>query len=135
MKPLTSQLLKWELARERFQIEDRFPPRQPHQEKHIREILSNILQTEVPEEPMLPPIIVERWPLIAGRQLALHVRPAQMKNTTLTFYADHPGWLAESRRLPKMQILKKIVSIGGLPEIKEIRFQLDPAIRTGQPRK
>lgn len=132
MKQSNDQLLKWELARERFRIEDRFPPRELHPEKYIGDILSDILKTDKNETEanLLPCVISDRWPVIAGEQLAQHVHPSHLKNGFLYLQADHPGWLAELRRLPKTQLLKKIASIPGVPEIKDLRFQLDPAIRT-----
>ncbi|MFA7257335.1 MAG: DUF721 domain-containing protein [Kiritimatiellales bacterium] len=132
MKQPNNRQLKWELARERFGIENRFPPPEKRPEKHIRDILDGILKIEKDdtEAVSLPEIIVNRWPVIAGEQLVKHVRPAYVKKGILYLYADHPGWLAESRRLPKAPLLKKFAAVSGVPKIKDIRFQLDPAIRT-----
>ena len=58
----------------------------------------------------------------------------QMFNGFLYLYADHSGWLAEFRRLPKAPLLKKIRSIPNIPEVRDIRCQLSPDIRT-HPRK
>jgi hypothetical protein len=132
MKKPNNNQLKWELARERFQIEDRFPPPERHPEKCIGDILAGILKIEKneAEAALMPEAITDRWALIVGEQLAKHIRPSHIKNEYLYLYADHPGWLAELRRLPKAHLLKKIKSISGSPEIKDIRFQIDPAIRT-----
>lgn len=132
MKQPNDNQLKWELTRERFHIEDRFPPPQRHPEKCIGDILSGILRIEKDEAEvaLLPEIITERWPVIVGDQLAKHVSPSHIKGGFLYLNADHPGWLAELRRLPKAQLLKKIAAIPELQEIKDIRFQLDPAIRS-----
>jgi predicted nucleic acid-binding Zn ribbon protein len=132
MKQTNDQSLKWELDRERFRIEDRFPPPERHPERRISDILTGLLRKEDAEDIVLPDVIAERWPVIAGEQLASHVRPSHLKNGILYLQADHPGWLAELRRLPKAGLLKKIASIPDIPEIKDIRFQLDPAIRTGR---
>jgi predicted nucleic acid-binding Zn ribbon protein len=131
MKPDNSQRLRWELTRERFGIEDRYPPPERRQEKHIRDILSGILKAEKneAEEMALPEILASHWPVIAGEQLSKHVRPSHLKSGFLYLQADHPGWLAELRRLPKTRLLKKITSLPGIPKIKDIRYQLDPAIR------
>jgi len=131
MKPNNDQLLKWELERERFRIEDRFPPREKRTERRISDILTGIQQKDAPEEVPLPETLIQRWPVIAGEQLAKHVQPSHLKNGILYLYADHPGWLAELKRLPKTQLLKKIASIPDIPEIKDFRFQLNPSIRTG----
>jgi predicted nucleic acid-binding Zn ribbon protein len=127
MKQTNHQQLKWELARERFRIEDPLPPPQQRPERCIRDIAAGILQEAV-LEPALPAGLGEHWPVIAGGQLAQHTCPAHLKNGILYVYADHPGWLAEVRRLPKTHLLGKIASLPGIPEIKDIRFQLEPAI-------
>jgi hypothetical protein len=132
MKPFDDKLLKWELTRERFQIEEKFPPSQPRQEKRISEILRGIFKTDAPEATPLPELLTERWPVIAGEQLSLHTRPAFLKNGILHLYADHPGWMNELRRLPKEHLLRKIRSVPQLPEIKDVRFQLDPDIQTNK---
>jgi predicted nucleic acid-binding Zn ribbon protein len=130
MKPMDQKQLKWELTRERLHIEDRFPPPERRTERHIGEILTGILQDNPAEVATLPALLAERWPVVAGEQLAQHSAPAHLKNGILYLYADHPGWLAELRRLPKARLLKKIASIPGVPEVTDLRFQLDPAIRT-----
>ena len=130
MKPANHRQLKWELTRERHRIEDRFPPPERHPERRIRDILAGILRKDEPEAAPLPQLLAERWSMVAGEQLAKHVIPSHLKNGILYLHADHPGWLAELRRIPKAQLLKKIASIPDVPEVKEIRFQLDPSIRT-----
>ena len=129
MKRTPDQQLKWELARERFHLEDPFPTPERRQEKIISSNLAEILQEEAPEIVSLPKIISERWPVIVGEQLAKHTCPSHLKNGILYVHADHPGWLTELRRLPKAHILKKISSVPDIPEIREVRFQLDAAIR------
>lgn len=130
MKKTPEQQLKWELARERFRLENPYPPPEQRPEKCIRDILSELLKSDETETVSLPEKITDRWPVIAGEQLAKHTRPAYLKNGILHITADHPGWLAELRRLPKTLMLKKIGSIPDIPEIKDIRFQLDPAVRS-----
>ena len=127
---MNDRQLKWEVARERFHISDPFPPQGRREEKTIRDILGSILQKDEEASEILPSVITDRWPLIAGEQLANHTRPAYLKNEILYIHADHPGWLAESRRLPKMNLLKKISLIPEFPKIKDIRFQLETSLRT-----
>ena len=118
----------WLLTRQRFQIADRRPPCPPREERDIGTILSDILQTEPPAAKH-PEAIEQRWPLIVGEQIARHTTPSGLRHGVLTVDADHPGWLAEVRRLPKERLLKKILSVQGLPNITDLRFRLDPAIR------
>ncbi|MGE4487959.1 MAG: DUF721 domain-containing protein [Kiritimatiellales bacterium] len=122
--------LKWELTRERFRIEDPRPPSARRPERHISEILSDMLKKKPVEDTSVPDILLARWPVIAGEQVAKHTRPAWLCKGILYIYADHPGWLTEIRRVPKNGLLKKIGSIPGLPKIKDLRFQLDTAVRT-----
>lgn len=119
----------WQLTRERFHIAEYRPPSSVRDERKIGTILSDILQDEPPAQ-KLPEALTERWGLITGEQIAKHTAPASLRNGLLYVYADHPGWLSEIRRLPKKHLLKKAMSIPGIPEIKDIRFQLDPSIRT-----
>jgi len=129
MKSKKNKLEEWQLARERFQISNRFPPRPRRPEKNIGSILAEI-RGEKPDFAPLPPVLESRWAVIAGEQIARHTHPAILRGTQLIVYADHPGWLAEIRRLPTQHLLKKIATIPNVPEIKSIRFQLDPTIRT-----
>ncbi len=120
---------EWQLTRERFYIADRRPPAPLRDERGIGTILSDILKTE-PLAETLPSALTERWGLITGEQIAKHTVPANLKNGVLYVYADHPGWLTEIRRLPKEHLLKKVMSIPGIPETTDIRFKLDPSIQT-----
>ncbi len=129
MKSKNNRLGDWKLTRERFHISNPFPPRPRHPARKIGAILSEIQGLE-PATDNLPEMLEARWAIIAGEQIAQHTRPAHLRGTQLYVFADHPGWLTEIRRLPTEHLLKKIASIPGAPEVKEIRFQLDPSIRT-----
>lgn len=132
MRLTSDQHLKWELCRERFRLEELSPPSDRRPERCIGDILAGILKKEDAETGALPEKIAERWPVIAGEHLAKHTRPAYVKKGILYVHADHPGWLVELRRLPKAHMLKKISSVRDIYGIKDIRFQLDPAIRTSR---
>lgn len=129
MKPKKNKRAEWQLTRERFRIPNHFPPRAIRPERKIGAILSEI-QSQEPESSTLPTLLETRWGVIVGEQIAQHTHPAHLNGSRLTVYADHPGWLTEIRRLPTQHLLKKIAAIPNAPEIKEVRFQLDPAIRT-----
>ena len=129
MKSKNNRLDEWRLTRERLRISDPFPPRVRRPEKSIGAILSEI-QGQEPVVDTRPEMLKARWAAIAGDQIAQHTYPAHIRGGLLYVYADHPGWLTEVRRLPTQHLLKKISAIPNAPEIKEIRFQLDPSIRT-----
>jgi hypothetical protein len=134
MKPDPNRQLKWELTRERFGIEDRFPTPARRTEKRIGDILRKITGEDITWTEPLPKALTESWSAIAGLQLAKHTSPVHIRNGILYVYADHPGWLSELKRLPKSYLLKRIGSVQKHPEIKDIRFQIDPAIRTQKSR-
>ncbi len=131
MKSRGDHLMKWKLTRERFHIKTPYPPLPRRPEKNIRDILSTVLDQQ-PAAPALPALLTERWPVIAGEQIAQHTRPVQIREQILYVYADHPGWLTEIRRFPKNHILKKLTAVPGLPPVRDIRFALDPSIRSGK---
>lgn len=124
-----AQKLRWQLDKERFRIEEYFPPSDQPEGKKIGDILSGIFQKEETASSAVPSALSDRWPLIAGEQLAQHTQPVFLKTGILYVHADHPGWLAELRRMPKTHLLKRISAIPNVPEITDIRFQLDSAIR------
>jgi len=53
----------------------------------------------------------------------------------LYLYADHSGWLAELKRIPKGTLLKKLSALPDIPPIKDLRFQLNPSVQTFRNRK
>ena len=125
----SEEKIKWQLTRERFKIEEKNPPDSFRPERHIKEIIEDLLH-RTPGTPKAPDSLAERWPFIAGEQIAQHTRPAFLKKDILYVYADHPGWLAEIKRISKAVFIKKISSVRGLPPIRDIRFQLDPAYQS-----
>ncbi len=129
MKPKSEKMSEWQLARERFQISSAFPPKPLRPQKTIGEILSKIQNQESVSD-TVPEMLQARWPAIVGKQIAQHTHPACLKGSRLIIYADHPGWLAETRRIPTQRLLKKISILPNAPPIKEMLFQLDPAIQT-----
>lgn len=122
--------LKWQLARERFQIDDPEPPALRRNARPIGEILSEVMERSPNDPTDAPEALINRWPMIAGTQIAQHTCPAFIKRGILYVYTDHPGWLTEIKRIPKAHLLKKISSVPELPAIQDLRFQMDPAIRT-----
>jgi len=131
MKSRDIKRTEWELTRARFHIADRYPPRPLKKEKTIDSILTDILKEEEKQStPDLPEELMNRWPLIAGKQIAKHTSPAFLKQETLIVHTDHPGWLQEVRRLPQQHFIKKLAAIPALPPISKITFKLDPDART-----
>lgn len=121
--------MEWELTRQRFRIASPVPPRPTRPEKQIGDILSE-MNGEEPAKTTLPEALESRWPILVGEQVAQHSHPATLRGSRLTVFVDHHGWLAELRRYPVQALLKKIAAIPDSPTVTDIRFQLDPDLRT-----
>ena len=119
----------WLLTRQRFHIIDPFPPPPQRKEREIRSILGEILDQERPDESITEEMI-QTWALAVGKQLAKHTTPETIQQKILTVNVDHPGWLTEVRRLPRQRILKKLEAAPAVPPLRDIRFRLDPSLRT-----
>jgi predicted nucleic acid-binding Zn ribbon protein len=130
MKRTKEEFLRWQRTRERFRIADPFPPAKKRSEKPIGEILASMREQSDPGPDPAPAVLIERWPLITGPMVAKHTRPVHIRGQILSVYVDHPGWLTEVRRLSKKHLLKKIESVPDLGGIRDIRFMLDPDLRT-----
>jgi hypothetical protein len=129
MKPNEKRLAEWQLDRERFHLAPLYPPRKTGKACHIGEILSNV-RPQPKQNQQHQELLHTHWPLVAGAQIAKHTQPVEISGKTLIVYVDHPGWLTQLKRTPKAPLLKKINRTPGLPEIADIRFLLDPEIRT-----
>ena len=119
------QKLRWQLERERFCIDEIEPPKPQRPEKLIAELIPEILKEEQKKTPAVPEILIDRWPIIVGEQIALHTAPALLTNNVLYIYTDHSGWLAEVKRIPKTALLKKINAVPECTLIRDIRFTLN----------
>jgi len=109
MKPKKNKRAEWQLSRERFHISAPFPPRPRRPEKRIGAILAEIQGEK--SDVNTPPVALEaRWGVIAGEQIAQHTHPAYLRGTQLVVYADHPGWLAEIRRLLPLPVAVGLVA-------------------------
>ncbi len=135
MQSAQENVLKWQRMRERCHIADPQPPPARRKEKAIGDILCDVLKERSSQAASLPAGLAEHWPVIAGSQIAGHTRPAHLSNGLLYIHADHPGWLTQLRRIPKNHLLQKIRAVPDLPAVRDIRFQLDPALRTVPPRR
>lgn len=120
---------EWMLTRQRFHIADPFPPKKTRKAREIGDILADILEQERPDDSMTEEIR-ESWRLAVGQQIATHTVPETIQNGILTVDVDHPGWLTQVRRLPKQRILKKLEASTAVPPLRDIRFRLDPSLRT-----
>jgi predicted nucleic acid-binding Zn ribbon protein len=56
-------------------------------------------------------LIFTRWEEVAGLELATHVRPMRLQNSTLVVGADHPVW-ATRARMASERILGEMRELG-----------------------
>jgi hypothetical protein len=120
---------EWQLMRERLHISDLTPPIPRKKEAVLADILPTVLGGERPDSEPPPPELLKHWDVVVGGPIAKHTKPTNIKNKILYVYSDHPGWLNELRRHSKEYYLKKLSAVPELPEIRDIRFLLDPNIK------
>jgi len=56
-------------------------------------------------------LVFTRWDEVAGEELAGHVRPMRLQNSTLVIGADHPIW-ATRARMASERILLRLHELG-----------------------
>jgi predicted nucleic acid-binding Zn ribbon protein len=125
-----TRLAEWQLKKERFQLNTSIPhPRADREERFLGDILKGLKGDEV-RTAQLPAVLCDRWALIVGEQIAKHTQPIQLHGSRLTVTTDHPGWLAQVKRLPKSHLIKKIATLPNAPIVTDVRFILEPNLRT-----
>jgi predicted nucleic acid-binding Zn ribbon protein len=61
--------------------------------------------------PQTMELVFTRWDEVAGGDLAAHLRPMRLQNTTLVVGADHPAW-ATRARMESERILARVHELG-----------------------
>jgi predicted nucleic acid-binding Zn ribbon protein len=56
-------------------------------------------------------LVFSRWEELAGTELAGHLRPLRLQNSTLVVGADHPAW-ATRARLESAHLLARVRALG-----------------------
>ena len=74
----------------------------------IAKVLSRIGASPSPQTMEL---VFTRWEEVAGAELASHVRPMRLQNSTLVVGADHPAW-ATRARMETERILHRLHELG-----------------------
>ena len=61
--------------------------------------------------PLTMELVFSRWEELAGTELAGHLRPVRLQNSTLVVGADHPAW-ATRARLESAHLLARVRALG-----------------------
>ncbi|MBU0679319.1 MAG: DUF721 domain-containing protein [Verrucomicrobia bacterium] len=117
---------RWELERERHQIDDERPPPPPEKTASVADHIPGFLQKLGLEDRMWEQVMLEEWFNLVGPQVARHARPGRVNRKVLHIYVTNSTWLNELARYMKDELLANIQKRFGKERITDIRFQLDP---------
>jgi len=117
---------RWELERERAQLEDRRPPAPIRDPRAIAEVIPALMKRLGAEAPHWVRLLQDEWPGLVGAAVAAHTRPGRLDRESLIVFVDSSVWLYELERCGRQTMLSKLRErFPGLPA-RSITMQLDP---------
>jgi predicted nucleic acid-binding Zn ribbon protein len=116
---------RWQVHRERFQLEEREPPA-PYRVFTPEQVLPSVMKKMGLEQPLWEQMLVREWETLVGHQVARHTRPGRLNRNILHVFVANSVWLAELRRFAEKAMLDNLQQRFGRARIKGIRLQLDP---------
>ncbi len=91
--------------------------------EEISKILPLIFRGQVRRSnPRVVEILAPLWPLVAGKPMARHSRPADFEEGTLTLECDCMAWCAEMRKMSD-DILVRINQYLGAPAVRKLKVR------------
>ena len=120
-----SDRVKWDIARERFQIPDTKPP-SPYRVYAMDQVLPSILKKVGMEDALWEQTLLNEWPKLAGSTVARNARPGRLQHRILHVYVNNSVWLTELRGFGEKALLDRLQERFGKRRIVGIRLQLDP---------
>jgi predicted nucleic acid-binding Zn ribbon protein len=117
---------QWQVARERFHIEDFEPPAPDAGALPLGALVADALKGLRLDAHAQVMQIAAAWPELVGPQLAANTKPAQIENKLLTVFVSHPMWLFELRGAPAAEILARLQAKFGPHLIQNVRWAIDP---------
>ncbi len=117
--------VRWQVDRERFQLEERRPPA-PYRVFTPDQVLPAVMRKLGLEQPMWEQVLTREWEALVGEQVARHTRPGRLQRNILYVYVANSVWLAELRQFAEKAMLEKLQAQFGRARIKGIRLQIDP---------
>ncbi len=116
---------RWQVERERFQLEDRRPPA-PYRVFTCEQVMPSLMKKIGLEQPHWERTLEREWLNLVGEQVARHTRPGRLQHGILYVFVANSVWLAELRRFGEKAMLDNLQKEYGRTRIKGIRLQLDP---------
>ena len=117
---------RWQLERERCQIEDTEPPVPFHEPTPVAAVISDLIRSLEPERNRWADTLEEDWATMVGPPFAAHTRPGRMEGGRLVVFVDHSAWLSELSRYGRGKILSALQGRFGAERITSVSFALDP---------
>jgi predicted nucleic acid-binding Zn ribbon protein len=91
--------------------------------EEISKILPLIFKAQVRRSnPRVVEILAPLWPLVAGKPMARHSRPADFEDGMLTLECDCRSWSTEMRRMSD-DILAQINRYLGVPAVRKLKIR------------
>lgn len=116
---------RWQLYRERFQLDEYARPAPPESLALLSDSLPAVMKSLGLEERFWEQQLVEEWPALVGAAVAKHARPGRVQRQVLYVFVKNSAWLNELVRYGQKQMLANIQKRFG-DRIKSVRIQLDP---------
>ena len=115
---------RWELERERFQLEDAFPPAVMSDPVRIGDKLEDVLKILKVDYNAVQDGIASNWHNIARADYAAQSKPGSFDETTgtLVIYVQNMVWLNQIRRMAQHNLLERIQA--SYPQVKKLVFRL-----------
>jgi len=89
----------------------------------ISDVLKNVVEGLSRTKEKGPTKILSSWASVAGRELARHTRPAQLKSGALLVFVDESAWFYEAS-LKKDELLRALNKKVGKEKIQMIQFRI-----------
>jgi predicted nucleic acid-binding Zn ribbon protein len=117
---------RWQVERERCQIEDPVPRPPAGEARPIAPIVSGLLAKFGIAQPEWLGALQEGWAQIVGPAVAAHTRPGRLDRRRLIVFVDNSVWLGELMRYGRRQMLANLQKQLGPGRIDSVTLQLDP---------
>lgn len=117
---------RWQILRERFQIESEIPPAQWAEPRPIGDVIGSVLSRLPAPPPSWWEALLIEWPHLVGDRVALHARPGRLTSRALVVFVDTSVWLHEIERTYKARILSALQKRFGPRRIPALLLRLDP---------
>ncbi len=118
--------LRWQVARDRFQLADREPPA-GEPDLALAPAIGEALRTiDRRCQPDVMELVRKAWPELIGPAAARHARPGVLDRGALVVFAENTVWLSELSRGDRGGLLKRLQRRFGADRFRAVRWKPDP---------